>query len=256
VDKRIPKELVPLLTKIVGSLETVLDGSLVGIYVHGSIALGSFNYSKSDVDFLVVVRRPLTLQEKRKIIDFTLEADKEAPKKGLEFSIVTEDQVKDLAYPTPFELHYSSDWRKRYENGMVDLEKSMEDADLAAHFAITKFRGICVYGEPIDEVFPDIPQEYYWRSIYEDAESVLENLGKDPVYGILNLCRVMAFKKDRLILSKKEGGEWALKNLEKRFHSLVLKALKSYASGKVGDTEYDQEELEQFTDSMKEELVE
>ena len=49
------------------------------------------------------------------------------------------------------------------------------------------------------------------------------------MYIILNLARVLAYIKDGLVLSKKEGGEWALKNVHERYHSLIQNALTEYA---------------------------
>lgn len=45
----------------------------------------------------------------------------------------------------------------------------------------------------------------------------------------MNLARVLAYIKDGLVLSKKEGGEWALKNVHERYHSLIQGALIEYA---------------------------
>ena len=43
---------------------TLLQDNLVGIYLHGSLAAGCFHWERSDIDFLVVVRRPLTVDKK------------------------------------------------------------------------------------------------------------------------------------------------------------------------------------------------
>jgi streptomycin 3"-adenylyltransferase len=52
------------------------------------------------------------------------------------------------------------------------------------------------------------------------------------MYLILNLARVLAFMKDGLVLSKREGGEWALNNVPERYHSLIQDALREYAEDK------------------------
>lgn len=59
------------------------------------------------------------------------------------------------------------------------------------------------------------------------------------MYIILNLCRVLGYKEEGLILSKKEGGEWMLKELVEKdyetltdgFSELIAAALKEYATG-------------------------
>ena len=61
------------------------------------------------------------------------------------------------------------------------------------------------------------------------AEDILEN----PTYVILNLARVLAFRKEGAVLSKREGGEWALGRLPAQYRGLVAAALADYAGDAV-----------------------
>ncbi|MDE6127916.1 MAG: DUF4111 domain-containing protein, partial [Lachnospiraceae bacterium] len=47
-----------------------------------------------------------------------------------------------------------------------------------------------------------------------------------------NLCRVLAYKKDGLILSKQEGGNWGINNIAEKYHNLLFPALEQYVSDK------------------------
>lgn len=38
---------------------------------------------------------------------------------------------------------------------------------------------------------------------------------------ILNLARVLAYLKDGLVLSKKEGGEWGINHIPEMYHGLM-----------------------------------
>ena len=74
--------------------------------------------------------------------------------------------------------------------------------------------------------------------IKENIESIVasnakEEIAENPMYLILNLARVLAYLRDGVILSKKEGGEWALSNIPERYHSLVQNAMNDYAEGMV-----------------------
>ena len=57
------------------------------------------------------------------------------------------------------------------------------------------------------------------------------------MYLTLNLARVLAYKEEGLVLSKKEGGEWALEHIDDEFRPLIKSALNEYASGETA--EYD-----------------
>lgn len=237
-----------ILEKIVEVFQAILKDNLVGIYLHGSLAMGCFNPEKSDIDFLIVVKEKLPIEVRRAIVKSTLNlAEFEGvPEKGLEFSIILEKYLKNFLHPMPFEFHYSKVWHKAYEEDRVDLSKENTDRDLSAHITVIIHRGICIYGKPIEEVFPsEIPIECYIDSILYDAESIKEDIYKDPVYGILNLCRVLYFLKERAISSKKEAGLWGIKKLPEEFAQLVSKALKEY-TGKIKDNKWEKDTLSRF----------
>ena len=48
--------------------QDVLGEKLVGLYLHGSLAFGCFEWSRSDIDFIAVVREELSPEEKHAII--------------------------------------------------------------------------------------------------------------------------------------------------------------------------------------------
>ena len=104
------------------------------------------------------------------------------------------------------------------------------DKDLVAHFTVIKNTGIVLCGKPIEDVFGDIPKEYYLDSIKHDVKDSLENLEKYPVDVILNLCRVLAYIRHDLVISKAAGGLWGIKNLNPKYTGLIQKTLESYHS--------------------------
>lgn len=216
------------------SLE-ILKDNLVGIYLHGSAAMGCFNDDRSDVDLIVVVNDAVPNDIKRRYMDMIVRLNEAAPEKGLELSVVRRDVCKPFVYPTPYELHFSMAHLEWYKNDPSDYISRMKglDKDLAAHFTIINHRGKCLYGEEISEVFGNVGREYYFDSIWEDIRSAAEDISDDPTYVILNLCRVLAYKEEGLILSKREGGEWGLKNVPEKHHALIMKALEDYASSKA-----------------------
>jgi len=211
--------------------------NLVGIYLHGSLAMESLNPVSSDVDLLVVVRDRLSWDEKNGLGQRLLQLSEQAPPNGLEMSILTLDSLTPFQYPTPYELHFSNGNKEQFAQGTIDLTSDLTDPDLAAHFVITKARGFCLYGESIDAIFPDVPRDCYLDSLAQDAEWSAQKIaqGTDhdecavPVYGVLNFCRVLALIEQDLITSKREGGQWGLKNLPPEYKPILQEALKEYA---------------------------
>lgn len=161
-----------------------------------------------------------------------VELNAHAPKKGIELSVVREEVCKPFIYPTPFELHFSIAHLQWYRTDPDDYIRKMNglDKDLAAHFTIIYHRGKCLWGKQITDVFEEIDQKFYFDSIWSDIENAETDILANPAYIILNLCRVLAYAKDGLILSKQEGGDWGLGNVPEKYHDLILQALAEYSS--------------------------
>ena len=239
-----------LLEKFVQRSKYILKDDLVGIYLHGSAVMGCFNPDKSDVDLIIVIKKPITDEVKRKFMENVLEVHRKGPAKGIEMSVVTADVCKPFVYPTPYELHFSIGHIDRYEEDPDGYIREMNgtDKDLAAHFTVITNRGVCLYGPPIEEVFAKVPEECYMDSIRFDIENAEEEIEEYPLYLTLNLCRVLAYKEERLVCSKKEGGEWALENIPEEYSPLVKNALLEYAEG--AEVKYDADLLKKYAAYM------
>lgn len=249
-----PEPIKNLVLKIVENYRSILGDNLTGVYLHGSLAMGCFNPQRSDIDILAMTNESLSVETKKKIIEFLFSIKDKAPTKGIEMSIVLERYVRDYVYPTPFELHYSPAWDKKYRDGEVDFLEEKTDEDLVAHAMITRERGVCLFGKPVSEVFGKVPQDYYRQSLLSDARWMLERLKtEDPVYIVLNFCRILAFTKDGFITSKKEGGQWGLGNLSERYRILISQSMQVY-SGMRDEEHLDTRSLASFIQYMKREL--
>lgn len=229
----IENEYKELLEKFVSYGKEILGANLTGIYLHGSAVMNCFNPEKSDLDLLVVVRENIPDEIKLQFMNLVVALNTQAPAKGLELSVVKEEVCKPFAYPTPFELHFSNAHLNWYQSNPQEYVEKMKgtDKDLAAHFTITYHRGQMLYGKEISEVFAPVPVADYLDSIWCDIENAVEEIAENPMYLILNLCRVLAYKKNGLIVSKQEGGEWGLKNIGRpEFLNLIAEALREYQS--------------------------
>ncbi|MCD2256369.1 nucleotidyltransferase domain-containing protein [Lactobacillus sp. CC-MHH1034] len=116
----------------------VLADNLVGIYLHGSYVLGGYQEVSSDLDYLVVVHRPLTTSEKLRLMTWTLKKLWPlAPRKGLEFHILLAKQVVHFEAPVAFEFHFSKMHYLTYQQAPMAYIQRMHgfDPDLTAHLS-------------------------------------------------------------------------------------------------------------------------
>ena len=240
-----------VLDHIVKRYGEILNGNLVGIYLHGSLAMGCFT-DKSDIDFLVLVNDSLELRTKRSLIE-ELVTLQDLPSKGIEMSVVLERYAREFQYPTPFELHYSEMYKEKYLNDRNFTCGNGLDKDLAAHMAVITHRGICLFGKPIKDAFVEIPKKYYVDSLLYDIENVRTEIVKDPVYYSLNLCRILYYLAENIISSKLEAGNWGLSALPKEFRDIVRLSVEVY-SGHMQDTSWDHQPLFDFVEYMLKEI--
>ena len=253
-----PAEVREQVDELCAALSAALAKQLVGIYLHGSLALGCFNPTRSDLDLLVIAADRMALDTKRQIVEYLL-ASSQRPQ-PIEISFLTGDQLRLWRYPTLFDLHYSEMWRAAYT---ADLAAGtwqswgaaeQRDPDLAAHITVVNQRGICLAGAPIAAVFPAVPDQDYRASIMADIQDALASIAANPDYTILNCCRTLAYVREGQVLSKEEGGRWALLALPAEFHTTVTAALAAYRSD-TGDMGFDPAALGAFAAYMRRVLL-
>ncbi len=248
----INEEINKLLMWLVELFKHKLGDNLVGVYLHGSLAMGCFNPEMSDVDLLVVVKDNIDFKTKRAIIEEIInpQDSEQISNQNLEFSLVLHSAITDFKFDTPFELHYSNEHNERYKTYSNYICGDDTDKDLAAHFTITYHRGITLFGEPIKKVFKLPSESDYIKSLLYDIEDIEKSIHKNPIYGILSLSRIYYYLKEKVINSKKEGGEWAVKNLPDPFNKTAETALKIYL-GDQEESEFSSKDLNAFADFVK-----
>ena len=156
-------DIYELMKQVNEWVKEILQDNYVGVYFHGSLRLGSFNPNKSDLDFIIVVKEKINSETKQFIWDKMLENEQLFPKKGFEFSVVLEDNCRNIKHPIPYELHGSRDWIERYKEDktIVINDDYKVDPDLASHFNVINVPNDKMdFGKPSKEVFSKVPKEY------------------------------------------------------------------------------------------------
>ncbi len=224
----------------------ILQDNLVGIYLHGSLASHSFLWERSDVDFLVVIRKRISVEKKIELLEVLYSLASEAPPEGFEMSVLLEKDCKPVVHPVPFELHFSPMYQREYERDAKGFCTRMhgEDPDLTAHIAFLHAYGIALYGPSVSQVFGRPKREDVLCSIREDSMDAGEHLHERPVYYVLNLCRAVAYKRENCMLSKRDGGQWAMTHMDSSHQRVIQAALNAYGTG-LGMS-YDEGQAESF----------
>ncbi|AZN40944.1 aminoglycoside adenylyltransferase domain-containing protein [Paenibacillus albus] len=246
------------LEEMADSFKQALGENIVGIYLHGSLAMGGFNPDKSDIDIIIIAKSKLTIEETKALTKQLLLLHDELPSgRGIELSIVLAAIAADFVHPAPFEYHYSDYHREKYQRDEDYCCGGFEDPDLAAHFTVIYERGMTIYGKPIREVFMPVDRAFYLQAIIGDIASASAEIMDSPVYYTLNLCRVLLYLREGVVSSKKEAAEWALHALPHEFNPVIAACLGEYSGlakvHQLGEVEL---QLQAFAKFMLKEIKE
>lgn len=233
---------------LVAQWRGLLGGNLSGIYLHGSLAMGCFNPLSSDIDLLVLTANPLPAGTKSRLVDGLLHLSRQPS--PVEVSFLARDDLHPWRFPTPYQLHFSESWRERFEqagqrSNWIAWQATRADPDLAAHLTVTRARGVVLEGAAIGGAFPAVPPQDYLDAILKDVDEASRDITMNPIYAVLNLCRVCAYVESGQIVSKDEGGEWALKVLPAAYRPFVRQALAAYR-GEQSPVAWDAARLVEF----------
>jgi len=242
-------------------LKVKLEYRLVGVYLHGSLAMGSYFPPKSDMDFIIVTNNKLDTDLAKSLnISIAGYAETRPTIGSIECSVIPIQTARDVPTMMPYELHYSEAWHERILKDAVSYGVEQFDTDLPAHLMCIKKHGICLCGMAINDVFGEVSWRNFLLSVMDDFNWIVEgeNICESPYYGVLNICRVLQIliDGDMKYLSKYEGAIWGIENLPDEHILLIQSALAIYSSDepinecdrKTGGLTWDKTALLSFRD--------
>jgi predicted nucleotidyltransferase len=223
------KETRSQLEDLVGGLQEALGDDLIGVYVHGSLALGCFNPALSDLDVLVVSIRSLAPRQRDAVGPILALGGR------IEIHFLAAPSLYPWRHPTPYDLHVG--WKG-------DALGPGEDADLAAHVTVVRHAGIALLGPPATDVFPEVPWTDYEDSLRRDLDWCRDH--GSELYAVLSPARIWATLTEGAVHSKASGAAWALERTSE-FRPLLERAVDAY---RHGDTQpvFGREEVLRFVE--------
>ena len=222
------------LGHVVALVNDVLGANVVGAYLFGSATAGGLR-PRSDLDVLVVLKRPLTDTEKRQLVDRILPISwKETPdgmQRGIELTVVVQDDVRPWRYPPNRDFQYGDWLRLELEQGNTEAWAAKSDPDLASLITQALAADVALLGPPPADVFDTVPSSDVLDAIVADVEKWVENIDDDTRNGILALARIWSALITGRLYSKDEAAAWALEKLPEEHKPVLERARAIYLSG-------------------------
>jgi Domain of unknown function (DUF4111)/Nucleotidyltransferase domain len=211
---------LPILSELLEQVQGVLEEEFVGLYLHGSLALGDFNLTTSDIDFAVVTRNPLeaeTISKLEVIHKRILEAHPETAQM-LEGAYIPLSMIRHHEKLSPAVPHVHGD--------------AFYLAQLELHWvlnrSILRESGVTLAGPNPNSLINPISLEdrqnairdflrEWWQPMLKDSTRLED--GEYRVYAVQTMARALCTLETGTLLSKPGAIRWALEHLPVDWHN-------------------------------------
>uniref|UniRef100_UPI00195176CC aminoglycoside nucleotidyltransferase ANT(9) n=1 Tax=Staphylococcus sp. GDY8P72P TaxID=2804425 RepID=UPI00195176CC len=214
-------------------LKRLFSKDLLGVYLYGSYVKGGLK-KDSDVDFLVIINRDMTKEEKRilisKIMPISKEIGEDTSLKYIELTVLNYHENENWSYPPIEEFIYGEWLRGDYLNYFIPEKNNNIDLTILLYQA--KLSSISIYGENnINNLIPDVPFIDLQKAIKESSKELIKDFYGDETNVILTLCRMIVTYETGKFYSKDLAGSMIIENLEIEENNLISLAISSYKNG-------------------------
>jgi hypothetical protein len=218
-------EVDALVKELLAQVQTILGDQFVGLYLYGSLATGSFNPYRSDIDFVVVTNADLS--------DATV-ADLESMHMELASSGMPWATKLEGAYIPRYALRRFDPAHPPYptiNEGQFYLGR--QGSDWIIQRRILRENDSAIAGPPVWDLIDPVDADDLRRSIRIGLKEWWEPMIQDPArlerpeyqpYAVLSMCRALYTLMYGELNSKDEAAKWAMDELEPQWKELTQQA--------------------------------
>jgi Domain of unknown function (DUF4111)/Adenylate cyclase NT domain len=218
------KAINELLQEFTLQIQTILEHTLVGIYVGGSLATHSFQHDTSDIDCYIITAASLSEDTVCKIEEMHKQfySRKRQYVKKIEASYIPQQDLLDFD-PNGKRPYFNEGcfyWGQYGHNFLIELH-------------VLREKGITILGPDIKTLVKVILAQdlmlaiqknlhEYWELTVNDVAKLRRN--EDQTFAILTMCRTLYSLETGDITSKAEAAQWAIQNFDLQWKDLIEQA--------------------------------
>jgi streptomycin 3"-adenylyltransferase len=244
----IPVEALQALKIVKGCF----GNSLIAVYLHGSAVAGGLR-PNSDVDLLVIVGRPTTRADHKRLVAELLKISGRYPaddagRRPLELIVFHRADLTASAYPARSEFVYGEWLREAFEVG--EMSEPVSDPEFTLLLAQARQKARTLIGPDPAELLPIIPESDIRRAIGDALPSLLGTLEGDERNVLLTLVRMWRTLSTGDFVPKDVAAKWAMPRLDAEAAALVAHAREAYLGKAKDDWQVRQRKARQVADHL------
>lgn len=240
------------LVDVVDLVRDVLGGDALAAYLYGSAVLGGLK-PRSDLDVLVVSRRPTSGDDKHRLIDRLLAISRGGnPLTGarhVELTILVQSHVLPWRYPPRFDFQYGDWLRSEFEGGDITPWPAV-NPDVAVLITILHGASEPLFGPPSAEVLDPVPRADLVRATLDSIDNLVDEIGSDTRNVVLTLVRAWTTLETGVIRSKEGAADWALPRVPEPYGPVLARARAVYLGDEAERWDDLQDRVGPFTEHV------
>lgn len=241
-----------VLCLLLDGLNELLGDQLAGLYLTGSLTYGDFDRGSSDIDFLAVLARPLSINQREKVEVMHVRIGQAFPfwAKRIEGSYITKAMLASTE---------RREETRPYVNGgkVADYRYGNE---WTLNLYVLHECGVALVGPAPKELFPAVDTETVREASRKDLHDDWEPKLHDPkafeskdydsshmqAYCILTMCRILHRAKNESVASKRVASAWTKQTYGHPWSNLIEKA-ENWQHGQTMNAEQETLDFIKFT---------
>jgi streptomycin 3"-adenylyltransferase len=221
------------IAAVVTVIREALPDCVLGIYLHGSSALGSLRPT-SDLDLFVVTSHRTTDAERRELIERLLPisgpGDSTGRSRSVNVEIVAQDDVRPWRYPARLDFQFGDWYRPEFSKGdFAPWDPASPDLAIILEMVLQADRPL--FGPKPSALFGPIPWVDVRHAMLESIPDLLSYLDGDERNVVLTFARIWATMATYRFMSKDGAADWAIPRLPEEHRAVLVHARSLYVTG-------------------------
>ncbi|GHA37163.1 aminoglycoside nucleotidyltransferase ANT9 [Devosia pacifica] len=247
----------PQANALLDLVRAISGTSLAGLYLHGSF-VGSGLQELSDLDFILVVKRPLSEAERQAFLRDLLSLSAHHParvtkQRCLDVLCVTANELQRPSYPGHCEFIYGEWLREGFEAGAALAP--FIDPVVTLLVAQAREEAVPLHGPPLADLADQSVELLVPRALLDSLAPLLADLQWDQRNVLLTLARMLRTAIIGDFVSKDAAALWAAERLPSAAAHTLRQCGLAYR-GKLTDWQARPDDAEELADHLGQKITE